>query len=138
MKDFFASLYEYIIFHNVYSLELFNNNIYFSLVLYFLIPPCITFGIFYFLVKYPFCRWYHWALILLSTIGINAGLCYDLLNKSLVQYIFDSGSFPDIYTFIYNIILMNIIYGFIFSLIVTIILKQFPFPQRNIPWISKK
>lgn len=138
MKDFLASVYEYFVWHNVYSVDLFNNNIYFLLILCFLIPPCITFGIFYFLVKYPFCRWWHWALILILNLLLTGVTSYNLLTTNLIQYVLDDGSYPDIDTFIYNIILFNLIYGFIFSFIVSSIFKLFPLPQRNIPWVSKK
>jgi hypothetical protein len=138
MNDLFASLYEYLVYHNVYSLQLLNDSFYFPFGIAAILPPIGLFAIFYFLVKYPWCRWWHWGLVLLGSIVTVGILSYNMLSKELAQFIWDPQLYPDAKTFMYNMLFINILYGFISSMLSTLLFKQFPLPQRNIPWGGKK
>ena len=138
MNYLFASLYQYLVYHQVYSVFLDQQGVYFPFGLIALIPPLILFAGFYFLVKYPWCKFWHWLLVLaasLLTIGI---LSYNMLAKNLAQFIFDPTNYPGAKTFLFSMLAVNLLFGLISSFIFTLIFKQFHLPQRNIPWGGKK
>ena len=138
MNDLFASLYEYLEYHNVYSIQLLNDGFYFPYGITAIFTPIALLAIFYFLIKYPYCRWWHWGLIVVALLVLVGILSYNLLSKELAQYIFQPDIFPDAQSFMHSMLYINILYGFISSMLITLLYKQFPLPQKNIPWGGKK
>ncbi|WP_321299276.1 hypothetical protein [Marinifilum fragile] len=138
MNDLFASLYETdLTFNQTYSMELFNNGAYMSAFLSMLLPAFVIMAIFYFLIKYPFCKWYHWFLGICTAIIITGVLTYNVLAETLAVFVLAPNDYPDINSFITTFIVFNVVLAFVTGFIWTLVFKQAPRPNRNVPWGGK-
>jgi ABC-type Co2+ transport system permease subunit len=103
-----------------------------------ILPSLLIMAIFYFLIRYPFCRWYHWLIGIVSAILITGILTYNVLVENLAVFVLDTESYPDINSFITTFIVFNLVLAFIAGFIWTLIFKRAPLPQRNVPFGGKK
>jgi hypothetical protein len=134
-NDILANYYEMNwLFNQTFSVELFQKGAYVTLFLATLLPAIITIAIFYFLNKYPFCKWYHWAIVWIGAMLITGILSYNILSNFLAIYMVDSATYPDINGFVLNMIIANSILSLVTGFICTLIFKRAPLPQHNIPW----
>ncbi len=89
MKDFFAAMYELFIslYGDSLALHLYgfdgtnytNDALYVSIGIYLIIISLVLSVLFYIILNKPnFSRWYHWLLILLGNLVINAFIGYWL------------------------------------------------------------
>jgi hypothetical protein len=138
MNDIFASIYEFgMTYSQTYSMDLFNNGAYMSIFLSMLFPATALMAIFYFLVKYPFCKWFHWLIVLGAALLTTGVLTYNILAENLAVYLLDTANFPDINTFVSTFIMYNLILSSLTGFVFTLIFKQAPLPQRNVPFGGK-
>jgi hypothetical protein len=135
IKNFIASIYENgWLFNQTFSPELYLNGAYVSLLIAALIPCLVSLAIFYFIVKYPFCKWVHWFMAYFVGITVSGVLTYNILANFLAIYIVEPETYPSINGFILNMIIFNCIISLLVGFVATIVFKQAPLPQRNIPW----
>lgn len=138
MNNFCANLYEFQgLFDQVFSVNLFQNGAYVKLFFSALLPSFVILCVFYFGIKYPFCRWYHWFLGVVIASVVTGILSFNILTDHLANYMLELVQYPNVDVFVTNIIILNIVYCLIGSVIFSSILKQFNFPQKNIPWGGK-
>jgi hypothetical protein len=134
MNDFFATLYDWFVFHNIFSIELYHENSYFILGLIILLTSIIVMAIFYRL-PITISRWYHWLLALVLSAVLAAGLAYSQLVEKLIQYTSNS-QYPETESFILEMILYTALYTFAFSILASFIVRigtnneNNPFPIR--------
>ncbi|KJF44270.1 hypothetical protein [Draconibacterium sediminis] len=133
LNDVLANLYEMDwLYDQPFSLELYNNGAYVLLFLSALAPSFIFMAIFYFLIKYPFCKWYHWLIVLIAGLIVTDVLTQRVLYNFLAVPIANSAQ--GINSFLLKQILLNSFLSLLFGFIATLIFKRAPLPQHNIPW----
>jgi len=149
MKDIFAPIYESLfgLYDSKYSLifdALYNDGGYILFGLTFILIPFVLWGVFYYLWKYPYGKFWHWLLwLVLSAIivsmvtwGLANSEIFASKNQILIDALADAESgyeqfaknLPMKYA-IYNGIL-SIVIGFVYS----IIMKQFSKIQIHLPF----
>ncbi|MFW5982973.1 MAG: hypothetical protein ACOCQ4_00615 [bacterium] len=147
MKDFFAMIYENIIyepgFWQIFQV-LFDDGGYIKLGLTFIFVPLVMFAAFYYLWDYPYGKFWHWLLWLLIVFLITGGISWGISNNEIFlsdnQALIDALAAPDSgYEEYANTLpikyalvngLLAIAAGFIYSLI----LKQFSKIQIHLPF----
>lgn len=134
MNDFFASIYEFFVYTQTYSMNLYENGTYLGLFLSMLLPALIIMAVFYFLIKHPFCSWVHWLILIGVAILFTGVLTYNILAENLAVYILSPVDYPDINSFITSFILYNVLLSIGTGIVFTFMFKQAPFPQRNVPF----
>jgi len=130
-----ATLYEFLLYSSKFPLifdVLYHNGIYNYLGLMFVLIPFFFMFLFYYLLKYPYLKFWHW-LVYLLLIGLVTGVVSGVFvsnailssgNQLLNEALADSSSgyqqyangLPFKYAF-YNI-LLGLLFGFIGSLII--------------------
>jgi hypothetical protein len=132
-NDILANYYEMSwLYNQPFSAELFRNGAYVTLFLVAFLPAIVSMAIFYFLNKYPFCKWYHWVIVLIGSMVFTDILTYNVLTKFLAVNMMNQD--PGIDGFVLNIIIANSILSLVIGFICTLIFKRAPLPQHNIPW----
>lgn len=137
MNDFFASIYENLVYNQVYSMDLFTNGSYLSVFLSMILPSVTSMAVFYFLIKYPYCRWFHWLIFLATSVLVTGIVTYNILAENLAVYILTPDQYPDVNAFISTFIVYNLVLSVISGIVFTLIFKQAPLPQRNVPFGGK-
>lgn len=140
MNDFFGQIfYEHgFLYHNVYSRELYDNNFYTKFGILMLIIPLVVMAIFYFINKYPFCKWWYWLITWVAAGTIVFFVAQNLLNEELVTYVLQPAKYPEVNGFVMNLSLINLVYALVVGFIVSFIYKQVPGPQSTLPFCIKK
>ena len=147
MKEIFAFIYDtlfgifdpnyYLIFNHLY-----DNGGYTSMGFILLLVPLLCWLLFYFLMTYPYGKFYHWFIVLLVTALVVFGLTYGAanteifssnnqnLNNALSNSNFSdfASSLPIQYALING--LLTLIVGFLYSLF----LKRFSKIQTHLPF----
>ncbi len=145
MKDFFASLYEWLIYNPSCPLifdTLYDNNSYILFAIIFLAIPLISLFVFYILYKNPYTTYFTWVIFLFSSIvlvflitfawamreiyAVNPALIGEL-NKPLSAYKAYAALLPLKYA------LVNCFLAAILGVIVSLIFKQFSKVQTHLP-----
>lgn len=140
MNDFFGQIfYEHnFLYHNVYSPELYGNNFYTKFGLLMVIIPLVVLAIFYFINKYPYCKWWHWLITLVVAGAIVAVISNNLLNEELAVYVLEPVKYTDVNGFINNLTFANLAYSLLVGFIISFVYKQVPGPQSTLPFCIKK
>lgn len=149
MNEFFAALYETVfgIFNDKYPLifeTLYDYGGYIKFGLLFILIPLFCWLIFFYLWKYPYAKFWHWALWWLISICVVFVCTWSLANTEIFatnnQQLFDaindpSSGYKDYASglpLIYSLINsgLALVVGFLFSLV----LKQFSKIQMHLPF----
>ena len=122
MNSFFAMLYDWFIYHDLFSIELFDLGSYFHLGLIILSVSVLIMAIFYYAWNPTYGRWYHWLLMIVVSALIAAGISYAYLTETLIAYTSNS-QYPDTESFILNMALVTALYTFLCSAISSFIIR---------------
>lgn len=122
MNDFFATLYDWFVFHNTFSIALFDENSYFHLGLIILLVSIVVMAVFYYIWNPTYGRWYHWLFMVAISAIIAAIAAYSYLTNTLIEYT-DNSEFPDTESFILNMSLVTALYTFLFALLSSFIIR---------------
>lgn len=125
MNSFFAMLYDWLEYHNDFSIFLFDSHNYsgYTYLGAIIIFCSIVFmSLFYYAWNPTYGRWYHWLFIVILSAIVAAIVTYSYLSNTLIEYV-DNSKYPDTESFIINISLMTSFYTFIFSLLSSFVIR---------------
>lgn len=153
LKDFFVYIYESVYYDQAYREVfdiLYGNSIicgYFWLFCIAFFIPVVCMGLFYFVWKYPFGKWYHWFIwsgitVLISGLTTRKFL-YEILSIPLRDFSYgDGGGVWTVNEFTDKLIreytLLNSLYSILIILVFTLVFKQFSTHQAHLPFVLKK
>lgn len=122
MNDFFATLYDWLVYNDFFSIEIFREDSYFILGLIILITSIIVMAAFYYIWNPTYGRWYHWIFMVALSAVIAAGIAYSYLTDLLIQYT-NNSEYPGTESFISNMSLVTALYTFLFALLSSFIIR---------------
>lgn len=137
LLDTFASNYN--LFIDVFD----TSNVYILLFLSGFLLPLLLWGIFYFLVKYPYAKIYHWLFVILFILVAVFGISYSLVNTTIIGSTSEEfnnllASEPDAENVANSLPiyfgLLNVLYAFISSLCYCFVLKRYSKIQMHLPF----
>lgn len=151
MRDFFAMIYEWLVYDNNFSLlfeQLYQGNGYNLLGFAMLLLPLLLFVLFYWDSRMPWgnpyrkkFNWFIWLFITaVVTIGVSYGIVYPALfnsnNSNLIQAMNDPATFywPFAERLTLNISILNGAYSLLVSFLWSLLLKQKSVLHIHIPF----
>lgn len=146
MKDFFASIYEQILYDGRFQLvydAMFNDQGYIAIGFVFIAVPFIVIGIFYFERWLPYLKAWHWLLavaigliiVFASTVGIYNITIFGSGDQQLISALSnpDSGYYEHATTLRYYYAFYNMLLALIVSLLYSAIFKRFSKLHSHLP-----
>lgn len=146
MKDFFASIYEQILYDGRYQLiydAMYNDQGYISIGLTFLLIPLIVMALFYYERWFPYLKAWHWVLTMLfglvivfaSTVHFFNITIFGTANQQLAAMIAnpESGYYEHASVLRYYYGFYNMFLAFVFTLIYSAIYKRFSKLHSHLP-----
>ncbi|MDZ7718039.1 MAG: hypothetical protein U5K72_04360 [Balneolaceae bacterium] len=146
MKDFFASIYEQILYDGKYQLiydAMYNDQGYVAIGLMFILIPLAIMAIFYFERWFPYLRGWHWVIavvvgliiVFASTVGVFNLTILGTGDQQLAAAIAnpDSGYYEHASVLRYYYGLYNVLLAFIVSLLYSILFKRFSKLHSHLP-----
>lgn len=144
MEEFFAAIYETLLqiphisgpYASQFYQTLFVEGGYVIMGLIFLVIPFICASVFYFIIKYPYLKYWHWLIAVLVTAVIVFLVTRSLGFEMLISNV-SAAADPDyrkvaldllVYFSFYNAFL-----GILFFSIYSLVLKQFSKAQAHLP-----
>jgi hypothetical protein len=126
MNNFFATLYELIIYINGFSNDMYEANAYMDIGLIMLITSLILILVYYYFISnygvfYKKIYWFIWLLII-GTINFFSG--YYISEISMQSfYSTSTGGSPYSFTEHFTFSMVNVLWAIIFSFLFSIVLK---------------
>lgn len=146
MKDFFASIYEQILYDGRFQLiydAMYNDQGYILLGVIFLLVPLLIMAIFYFERWLPYMKSWHWILALVIIVAIVFGSTVGIFNVTILgtgdQQLSsnlantDSGYYEHATILRYYYGALNSIYALIVSFIYSLVFKRFSKLHSHLP-----
>lgn len=149
MNDLFATLYETLfgLYDAQFSLifdTLYQDNGYRLLGWCFLLVPLLMFGVFYFLWKNPYGKFWHWLLWLFAAFLVTGGVSLGISNneillsedQALIDALADAASGYEAYakSLPLRYALFNGLLGMVTGFAYSLVLKQFSKIQIHLPF----
>jgi len=128
MNDFGASLFQGIIFNDVYSNFLYSNGHYGVTTFIILMTSLTATIIFYYVWNPIYGDWRHWILSLGGGALITSIIVYTLLNNYLARFLVAPQQYPDATTYRWEFTLWTYVLALLFGMAWSFIIK----------WKSKK
>lgn len=141
MNDLFATFYEYFFYNQDYQSvfeSLYGNGLlapYSIIGLIGIITPLITAIIFYFFIKNPWLKWWHWLITgLVTSTLIGGGCTYGYTSNILFELTQDPDYVDFANTIIWDLSFTNSIISFILFFIFSLVFKKASKAQGHLPF----
>jgi hypothetical protein len=124
MNDFFASWYELLAYFDVFSDDMYNQNLYITIGLCMVLIPVGILTIYYYVINsVKFGKWWHWLLLVVVLCAINFGIAYvTSYNELSYLYQQQNQELPYASEFV-GFSLINALWVFVVSFVWSMIIK---------------
>jgi len=124
MNDFFASWYELLAYFDVFSDDMYNQNLYITIGLCMVLIPVGILTIYYYVINsVKFGKWWHWLLLVVVLCAINFGIAYvTSYNELSYLYQQQNQKLPYASEFV-GFSLINALWVFVVSFVWSMIIK---------------
>ena len=135
MNEFFANLYELMIYVDPFSEDMLNESLCIPIGLCMLLIPMAVLAFYYYVVNSTrLNRWWHWLILVLIICLINFGISYGISFNGIKNITYDGESPNGLNTYCFSLSLANFIWCFLVSFVWSLMIKWGSTSCRKTPF----